>query len=98
MLPQLLGSVTVDSPGNVPHPLSNHAVKIVFEVILKLYISALVVAVVCSLKNGNRPQESKWVYSTLMVLFGFYSLVAFGFAGYLAGTAKFPGYDLLFIT
>jgi hypothetical protein len=80
---------------NVPDPLSRQGVKIAFEVVLKLYISALLLVLVCSL--GNRPRECKWIYLTVIVLFGFCSLAAFGFAGYLAGTMNFPGYNLLFI-
>jgi len=40
----------------------------VFEVFLKLYIALLFVVVVCSL--GNRPQGSKFIYISAIILFG----------------------------
>ena len=93
---QLLESVTVNNSGNFRNPSSRRGVRIAFEVVLKLYISALLVVLVCSLRNRNRVQRSKWIYLTSMIFFGFCSLAAFGFAGYIAGTMRFPGYDFLF--
>jgi chitin synthase len=53
---------------------------ILFDVIKNLYISAIVVIFICSL--GNRPQGSKGVYITIMLLFAFMMGVMLFFAGY----------------
>jgi chitin synthase len=40
----------------------------IFDIILKLYITTIFIVVVCSL--GNRPQCCKYIYGTSMILFG----------------------------
>lgn len=60
--------------------LSQGAGKIVFELILKLYIGLIFVVLICSL--GNRPQGSKWTYVTAIILFGLCNVVTLWCAGW----------------
>lgn len=50
------------------------------DALAQLYIALLFVITVCSL--GNRPQGSKWIYATCMVLFGFCNVITLWCAGY----------------
>ncbi|KAG8897291.1 Chitin synthase, class 2, partial [Tulasnella sp. 403] len=60
--------------------LSRGAGGVVFELILKLYIGLIFVVLICSL--GNRPQGSKWTYTTAIILFGFCNIITLWCAGW----------------
>ena len=77
---QLVSSATTTGPNDAFNFLSNGAGQYVFEVFLKLYICLIFVVVVCSL--GNRPQGSKWIYCTCIVLFGLCACITLYCAGY----------------
>ncbi|KAJ7459638.1 chitin synthase 2 [Mycena galericulata] len=76
----LVGYNTADSPTNAFKFISANAGKEVFEVFVKLYIALLFVVVVCSL--GNRPQGSKFIYITTIILFGLCNLITLWCAAY----------------
>ncbi|KAJ7150196.1 chitin synthase [Mycena filopes] len=76
----LVGSATADSTTDAFNFLSKGAGKEVFEIFLKLYIALLFVVTVCSL--GNRPQGSKFIYITAILLFGLCNAITLWCAGY----------------
>ncbi|KAJ7611002.1 chitin synthase 2 [Roridomyces roridus] len=76
----LVGSATSDPTTGAFNFLGQGAGKEVFEVFLKLYIALLFVVVVCSL--GNRPQGSKFIYITAIILFGLCNVITLWCAGY----------------
>ncbi|TFK41905.1 glycosyltransferase family 2 protein [Crucibulum laeve] len=76
----LVSSATADSKTDAFNFLSVGAGTAVFEVFLKLYIGIIFVVLVCSL--GNRPQGSKWTYTSAMFLFGLCNIITMWCAGY----------------
>ncbi|KIY69374.1 glycosyltransferase family 2 protein [Cylindrobasidium torrendii FP15055 ss-10] len=69
----LVQSATSGTKDDAFNFLNANAGKIVFEVVLKLYIALLFVVLVCSL--GNRPQGSKWTYIFAILLFGVCNII-----------------------
>ncbi|KAH7886159.1 glycosyltransferase family 2 protein [Phlebopus sp. FC_14] len=93
----LVTSATASPKTDAFNFLSQGAGQYVLEVFLKLYIALLFVVTVCSL--GNRPQGSKWIYATAMLLFGLCNVITLWCAGYtvylavphtVAGWKDFP--------
>jgi chitin synthase len=76
----LVQSATASSDGVLAWMRVDGIGPIIFEVILKLYIAVIFVVVVCSL--GNRPQGSKYIYGTSMILFGICNVIALYCGGY----------------
>ncbi|KAG6851356.1 hypothetical protein H0H93_005754 [Arthromyces matolae] len=76
----LVSSATKTGKDSAFNFLSSGAGLYVFEIFLNLYICILFVVLVCSL--GNRPQGSKWIYTTAIILFGLCNIITMWCAGY----------------
>jgi len=76
----LVSSATAPGKNSAFNFLSAGAGKYVFEVFLNLYIGLIFVVLVCSL--GNRPQGSRWIYFTAIILFGLCNIITMWCAGY----------------
>jgi chitin synthase len=85
----LVQSATSSSDGAFPWMRADGIGPIIFDIILKLYITLVFIVVICSF--GTRPQCSKYAYGTAMILFGICNVIALYCAGYTIHLASPKG-------